>query len=94
MKITDVEVVVVRQDEVKMMMEIVRVLFIAGLSCICVYMLLRGMMCVDKGHGMGQITQYKPVQGRGERDSRIIIWKKRYFVRFKVDNLTTKSLFF
>ena len=34
------------------MMEIVVVLFIAGLSCICVYMLLRGMMCVDKGHGI------------------------------------------
>jgi len=34
------------------MMEIVIVLFIAGLICVCVYMLLRGMMCVDKDHGM------------------------------------------
>ena len=34
------------------MMEIVIVLFMAGLICVCVYMLLRGMMCVDKDHGM------------------------------------------
>lgn len=35
-----------------MKMEILIVLFIAGSICICVYMLLRGMMCVDKEHGM------------------------------------------
>ena len=34
------------------MMEMVIVFFIAGLICVCVYVLLRGMMLVDKDHGM------------------------------------------
>ena len=34
------------------MMEILIVFFVAGLICVCVYMLLQGMMRVDKEHGM------------------------------------------
>lgn len=34
------------------MLEIVIVFFVAGLICVCVYMLLQGMMRVDKDHGM------------------------------------------